>query len=335
MVIWMRNKWPRIATLSIVMLMTAFVVPGASLAEVSEGPHIVCADSMLADFTRSIVGDLATVDYIRPAGVCPAHFDARPSDTNLVADADVIVQLGWEGWLNDLITSTGNSDVDLIKCMGLDEWNVPEGAKAHVDRIAEGLVAIMPDHAATMSANVEAYKAEIDAKASELLARVVAEGVTGKKVICMEWQERFLEWLGFDVVRTYAPPESLSVKDQLNITEVALAEDVVMVIDNLQSGTEFGAHVAAETGVSHVIVTNFPSAYPNTDTFLDMLEYNTDKLIDGAKTYEYKLGDIANLESQVKDLEFLNTLYLTMAIMFMAVAVLMGVVHARSRSRGK
>ena len=330
----MRNR--KFLTLALVtaLLASAFIVPAMSTAEVTEELRIVCADTILADFTENIVGDFATIEYLRPAGICPAHYDARPSDANEVAQADIIVQLGWEGWLNDLVVSSGNADVPRVRCSGLGEWNYPEGAKAHVDKIAEGLSGILPEHVSTISANAQAYKALIDTKAAELQSKVVAEGVKGRQVVCMEWQVDFVEWLGFDVVASYAPPETLSLVDQLNITETASSGDVVMVIDNLQSGTEFGAHVASETGVSHVILTNFPSAYPNTYTYLDMIEYNTDKLIDGAKTYEYKRGDIADLESQVDDLEFQNTLLLTMAIICLCVALFMGVVLRRSRSRG-
>jgi ABC-type Zn uptake system ZnuABC Zn-binding protein ZnuA len=317
-----------------ILMASAFIVPMASAAEATEELRIVCADTILADFTENIVGDIAVVEYLRPAGICPSHYDARPSDANEVARADIIVQLGWEGWLNDLVTSSGNADVPRVMVSGLEEWNYPEGAKAHVDKIADGLSAILPEHAATFETNAAAYKAQIDTKAAELQGKVLVEDVKGRKVVCMEWQQVFVEWLGFDVVATYAPPETLSLADQLDITETASSGDVVMVVDNLQSGTEFGAHVASETGVSHVILTNYPSANPNTYTYLDMLEYNTDQLINGARTYEYKRGDIADLEGQVDDLEFQNTLLLTMAIICLCVALFMGIVLLRSRSRG-
>jgi ABC-type Zn uptake system ZnuABC Zn-binding protein ZnuA len=331
----MTTRSYRTLALVAALLVSAFIVPAASTAETAEELRIVCADTILADFTENVVGDIATVEYLRPAGICPSHYDARPSDASEVAGADIIVQLGWEGWLNDLVDSSGNPEVPRVRCSGLDEWNYPEGAKAHVDKIAEGLSAILPEHAATIDANAVAYKAQIDTKAGELLSKVVAEGVKGRQVVCMEWQVDFVEWLGFDVVATYAPPETLSLAAQLNVTEVAASGDVVMIVDNLQSGTDFGAHVASETGVSHVILTNFPSAYPNTYTYLDMVESNTDKLIDGAKTFEYKRGDIAELESQVQDLEFQNALLLTMAVLCLCVALFMGIVLVRSRSRGE
>jgi ABC-type Zn uptake system ZnuABC Zn-binding protein ZnuA len=318
----------------VVFLLTALAVPGQSVSDGGSEPKIVCANSILADFTANIVGDLARVEYLMPAGVCPAHFDSRPSDATMVAGADVVVQMGWEGWLNNLLESTGKTEVPIVRCGSYGDQNLPEDVHRFVDGIAEGLSAIYPEHSAAFAANAESYKTSVDEKAAELKARVEAEGVAGRKTVVMEWQGAFVEWLGFDVVKRYGSPEGLSVQDQLNVSTTASRDDVVMVVDNLQSGTEFGAQVASQTGKSHVILTNFPSAYPNTYTYLDMIEYNTDKLIDGAKTYEYKQGEIADLESQVDSLETMNTIYLTLAILFLLVAVFVGVVHLRSRSRG-
>ncbi|EMR74443.1 hypothetical protein MBGDF03_01252, partial [Thermoplasmatales archaeon SCGC AB-540-F20] len=61
--------------------------------------------------------------------------------------------------------------------------------------------------------------------------------------------------------------------------------EVCAVIDNLQSGTEFGARVASESGASHVIFTNFPGAVPGADTYLEMITYNTQQLINGTLAY--------------------------------------------------
>jgi ABC-type Zn uptake system ZnuABC Zn-binding protein ZnuA len=313
-------------------LTASLFVLGLAAGAGVEGMGIVCANSLLADLTQNIVGDLVAIEYIMPAGACPAHFDSRPSDVNLVAFADVIVQIGWEGWLNKLVESSGNTDVLRIRTADLGEWNLPHGAKAHVDAIAEALVEFFPEHASRFTANAAAYKEEIDAKGAELLTQVESEDVVGRKVVCMEWLREFVELLGFDVVAVYGPPESLSVGQSLNITAAASEKDVCMIIDNLQSGTDFGSRVASETGVSHVILTNFPKAIPNADTYLEMIEYNAGKLIEGAQMYEYRSGEIAGLESTVEDLRFQRSLYLSTTIVFLLLALFSTVLFIRARS---
>jgi hypothetical protein len=65
-----------------------------------------------------------------------------------------------------------------------------------------------------------------------------------------------------------------------------------------------------------VIFTNFPGAIPGTDTYLDMISYNTDQIINGISTYFYKQGEISKLESYASSLEFQRNLSLFVLIIF-------------------
>ncbi|MCI0497134.1 MAG: zinc ABC transporter substrate-binding protein [Thermoplasmata archaeon] len=278
----------------------SIVIAGVSSAE---SPRIICTNTALADFTDNVLNDTADVGHIMPAGACPSHFDTSPSDVDMIANADVVVSLGWEPWLEDLLVAAENEDVPRVTCPGLDEWNLPSNALLYVDRIAAGLSATGLFDDGTVNASAARYKAEIEARASELLGLVTANGQVGAQVIAMEWQVAFVEWLGYDVVAHYGPPEGLSTADALAIAEAAQGDDIAAIIDNLQSGTDFGANVASESRATHVIFTNFPGAIPGTETYLDMIRYNAERLIDGVETHEYKRGDIADLEDEVASLE--------------------------------
>jgi len=96
-----------------------------------------------------------------------------------------------------------------------------------------------------------------------------------------------------------------------------------------QSGTSFGAQIASETGKSHVIFTNFPGAVPSTDNYLDMITYNTNQLVKGIETYEYKQGDISNLEKQIKNLEFERNISIVLAIIFAIIIFVFYVAYKR------
>jgi len=290
---------------------------------------VVCTNTVLADFTTVLLGENAEVQYIMPGGACPSHFDTCPSDVAMVAEADIIVSLGWEPWLSGLIESSGNTDAIQVKCGGLDEWNLPEGAIAHVEKLASGLGSALQDLNGTIQDNADDYIAEVNAKGIEMTALVSGNGLTGKPVICMEWQSRFVEWLGFDVVEAYSPPEMLSTEDMVNIKEKAEEEEIWLVIDNLQSGTDFGAEVAAGSGATHVILTNFPGGVPNTYTYLDMLEYNTEQLVNGAETYEYKQGEISELEDEVQGLELQRAAFLGLSAVLALLVVILFVALKR------
>jgi len=281
----MKKKFKKAIPLILVAFIATNIMMPTALGE-EETIQIVCTNSALADFTSNIIIDNVTIEYIMPAGVCPAHFDTSPSDVSKIVNADIIISLGWEPWLESLLNKSGNSDYTEIKCQGLGEWNIPTGAIAYVEKITDGLKTAIPEKETIIQENADIYLTAINEKAEELKNQIETEGFTDRKIVSMEWQKDYLEWIGLNVTYYYPPPEGLSVQDELEVITAASAEGVAAVVDNLQSGTEFGARVAGESGVSHVIFSNFPGAIPNTDTYLEMITYNTDQLIKGIKSFD-------------------------------------------------
>jgi len=291
--------------------------------------HVVCTNTTLADFTAHLLnGTDSTVDHIMPAGVCPAHFDTRPSDVQRIASADIIIALGWEPWLQDLLDASGVSPTR-INCAGLGEWNLPSGARTYVKALQENLSAALPPRQQLIRDNTVRYLEDINQTAQEAQQMITSKGYTGKKVVCMEWQQAFVLWLGLNVTATYAPPERLSTQDMLNITAAAAGSDVCAVIDNLQSGTDFGSSIAADAQISHVVLTNFPGAAPGAGTYLEMLTYNTEQLVNGISSHQHKQGEINDLEGDISALQIQRDVTLTLTIISAGAAILLFVLYRR------
>lgn len=295
-----------------------------------ETTTIVCTNSVLADFTAQLITENVTIEYIMPAGACPAHFDTCPSDIALITAADIIISLGWEPWLTSVLAAAENIDAHQIKCTQLGEWNVPSNAKKYVEKISTELSLLFPSLNASLSANANTYFNEINETVTHLVEMIELNRYEDEKVICMQWQKDFVESLGLNVTYSYGPPEGLSTQDMLNASQEATATDIVAIIDNLQSGTEFGSRIASECGASHVIFTNFPGAVPGTETYLEMLTYNTQQLINGITTYEYKQGDIASLEDQLSTTELQRNTAIIIAGIF-AVLTLVFIIMYRKK----
>jgi ABC-type Zn uptake system ZnuABC Zn-binding protein ZnuA len=211
----------------------------------------------------------------------------------------------------------------------MGEWNIPSGAKSYVEHLKEHLSEILLEQNETIKSNAESYILEIDEKAEELKNSIQTKGYNNSKIISMSWQKDFLEWLGLHVTYSYGPPQGLSAKDQLDVINASNQEDICVIVDNLQSGTDFGARVASESGASHVIFTNFPGAIPGTDTYLDMIEYNTGQLIKGIDTYEYKLGEINTLQNQLEDLELQRNISLFFVAIFLILSFVLYLLYKK------
>ena len=327
---------PRPAVVLIIALsMISWIGAIAPASAEEDAVRIVCTNSALADFAMHVLGDelaeSSSVEYIMPAGVCPSHFDTSPSDVVTIASADVVISLGWEPWLSDLLEASGNDDAYTITCLGLGEWNIPSGAASHIETIADGLSWFAPEWAGIMSANGDNYTMQIEASYESARQQIQSLGLNGTKVVTIEWYSLFLTGLGFEVVASYGAPEGLSTEDVIEITEKCDNPEVAMVVDNLQSTVDFGANLASDLGKEHVVLSNFPGAIPGKYTYLDNLAYNVEELINAATAYDETQSELSELESQVSSLEF-QRLALVSAVAVLAVLLTLSIVISRRRT---
>ena len=313
------------------VLLSAIFFSTASAED--EVVNIVCTNSALADFAINVFGEelesSVSVEYIMPAGVCPSHFDTSPSDVVAIASADVVISLGWEPWLTDLLDASGNDDAHEIICMGLGDWNIPSGAAAHIAVIADGLTKFAPDWADMFEGNAADYSARIEESYEYARLQMESLGLNGTKVVTIEWYSAFLTGLGFEVVASYGAPESLSTNDIMEVTAKCDDNEVSMVVDNLQSTVDFGANLASEFGKEHVILSNFPGAIPGKYSYLDNMAYNVGELANAAQAYKETQNEIAELESEVSSLEFQRIALLSAVAVMTALLLLSFVISRR------
>ncbi len=253
---------------------TLFVLILASmlLAPAAAEMNVVATTTVLEDLVKQVGGDEVTVTSIVSSSICPGHWDLKPSQVNAIAEADLIVQHGIEGWLPPL-----EEGQRLEKLPGI--WNTPQAASEKVQKIQAVLTEMDPENADLYQAGLEAFSAEMGEIEANLTGRAAEAGADQVKVLCMEWQTDFVSSLGFEVVQTYGSEETLSMKDVADLITAGKDEGVSIVVANLQSGTALGEQMANEIGAEYVILTNFPGAVEGTDTIQQMIRYNGEAML--------------------------------------------------------
>ncbi len=241
-------------------------------------PTVVVTHAVLGEFTEVVGGDLIEVTTIIPSGFCPSHYDLRPSDIAAVSNASLVIYSGFEPWMESLLASVGDASHPAQAVQLPGSWNRPDDAAAKVDAIVAALTELLPEEAAIFEENATAYKEDLAFLAATLKEEADHLDVKSIPVIAMAWQATFVSWLGFDVVATYGVPETLSLRDLVDLAQVGTEKGALLVIDNLQSGVNFGAKLAREIGALHVVLTNFPGAMPGTETVPAMFKANAASL---------------------------------------------------------
>jgi zinc transport system substrate-binding protein len=97
--------------------------------------------------------------------------------------------------------------------------------------------------------------------------------------MCNEQLTGLVKWMGLNIVSTYGRPDSLTPQVVKDLVDLARAEEVVLLIDNLQSGAEAAAQMAEELGCSRVTFTNFPGGFDGTETWEKAITYDIDLVL--------------------------------------------------------
>ncbi len=278
-----------IPTIILVILLIAFLNTSHVALASNDKPLVVCTTSVLASIVRDLAGESVDVKYIVSPSLCPGHYDVKPGDVETIKSADLILAHGMEwkfGWLKSLVEAanqTGELKAYIANVTGA--WNTPPALRSMYEKVASLLFEAL---GLNVSANLSKCLSAIDNVEAELRNIARENEFNETPVACMLWQESFVEYLGFDVVASYGPPEKLSVKDIENVEKNITEREAKLVIDNMHSGVDIGEKISEDTGAIHVILINFPESVVGVSNITDMMLYNARILADSLKYYEYK-----------------------------------------------
>lgn len=183
----------------------------------------------------------------------PAEYDFRPRDIQLALDADYVIWAGYEPFIRNLVEAANIPEEQVLL---VHTNNSPPILEESVAQLAASLG--REEQFAQWAEQLRALAAELEAGAAAADTASITAAVQGH-------QERFVRWLGYDVVVVYGPGEVTPGK----ITEL-VAADPDVIIDNWHSAQ---GEAFAQEGRPYYSLLNFPGPR-DTVTLLDVLRHN-------------------------------------------------------------
>ncbi len=279
-----------IVTLAALLL----VVLLAPLSCACPSADIVTGSSLIAGIAQDVADGKLEIHNLIPPGMCPGHYDVKPSDIETLANSSALFIHDYQQNLKNitgLIDAADNPDL-IIKVIEVpDAPMVPEVQSQTVDKIAQALSEIDSANSAYYQQRAKGKMQAALAKGEEMKDRFQKAKVSGVKVICSGMQTGFVKWAGFDVVATYGRPEELSVVEVEQLVIKAKQAGVALVIDNLQSGGVRKSEVIAQDiGAIQVTISNFPGGFDGTETWEKAIDKNVDLILEALDEWRQQLG---------------------------------------------
>jgi zinc/manganese transport system substrate-binding protein len=262
----MRRRSRIVCSLS--LLLPLLILPPGCEPE-GEPARLAVTNSYLESAAREFLGAETPMLRLAGPGMCPGHFDMRPSQARALADCEVLLRFDFQASLeNKLSRAEALRVVPVTVDAGLAS---PAGYGQACAQIAAEL-----DLSSARLAEVQSRLAALEAQAG---ARLDEAGVRGATVVCSVHQAAACRQLGLGVVAEFAAADRTTPQQIDAVLRTGRARGVRCVIANRPEGVELADAIAARLGVPVVVFHNFPDTVGDESGFDRMYLANLDRLI--------------------------------------------------------
>ncbi len=259
-----------------------------------ESVDIMAGSSLIANIIQDVAAGKLETRTIIPPGVCPGHYDMKPSDVEALANSKALFIHDYQQYfqnINGAVDAADNPDLIIRVLNVTGNWMVPQVQAEAVAAITEGLGEIDPDNVAYYYDKAVERIQAILTKGEEVENTLSDAEVGNVTVICAEMQQGFVNWAGFNIVATFGRPEDLSPAQIADLIDTAQETGAALIIDNLQSGSEtLGASIGEDVETIPVTISNFPGGLEDTDTWEKAIDKNVDLLLDALDEWREQYG---------------------------------------------
>jgi zinc/manganese transport system substrate-binding protein len=267
--------------------------------------QVVTSFSILADLTHEVGGERIEVTNFVGADADAHVYEPSPDDAKALLSADLIIAngLGFEPWLERLVTSTQpkgkriNASTGVLPLMLDDEgeqvpdphaWQSLSNAEVYVHNIAKALSEVDSAHAQEYATRRDDYLARLKALRQEANSRFATLPASQRKVVT---SHDAFGYLGQAWQLKFIAPQGLSTHDEPSAAEVAALirqlrnEGVRAVfVENIRD-PRLIQQIAAEAGatVGGTLYSDALASEAPANTYLGMFKHNLDTFMAALK----------------------------------------------------
>ncbi len=275
----------------IIIILFCFAPEAAASHETSGNKlQVVVTIPVLADFVRSIGGELVSVKSVITGMENPHTYGPRASDIKSLAGADVFVRVGLnlETWSERLVENAGNPHLVQVTasrdCEIIDNnphvWMDIDNARRMVRAIMQGMSRANPSHSKDYRRNAvryDKYLQKMDIEIREDLARVSGSAV----ITAVPAFSYFLRHYGIEEAGTIIsmPGKEPSGRHLRDIISLMRKKGIRLILTVPQFSRRLPDMIAGETGAVVVTLADLTGSLPGSDTYSEMLAEDTRRII--------------------------------------------------------
>ena len=264
---------------------------------------ILTSTTLLADITRNIAGDSASVESILPIGADPHGYQPTPRDVAKVTDSKLLIVNGaeYEHFLESILDNAGGEKEVVEASAGINPrsdangvdphmWLDPNNIIVYVENIREALTHYDPDGAAAYQSNADAYVAklnDLDVWITEQVSQIPVEKrllVTNHEALGY-FAEQYDFTIAGTVIESFSSGASPSAAQMASLIEQIRTSGALAIFLDASDNALLAQQIADETGVSVITDLHLESLTvgPPAASYIDMMKHNVTLIVEALK----------------------------------------------------
>jgi zinc transport system substrate-binding protein len=257
---------------------TPETAPAANVA-----PRVAATNSYLEAAVLDVLGGREPVLRLAEPGMCPGHFDIRPSQVNDLRRCRLLLRLDFQASLDAKLSNLSDGGLKIREILVPGGLCEPSSYLGACDQVGETLVAEQLADRATVDRRLAAINTRIKARTAWCRDQIVKAGWSGRSVLCSGHQEAFCTWLGLKVAATFSGADSAAIGDIEWAIRAGESAGVGAVIANLPEGRRMADALGQRLNARVVVFGNFPMMQGDGPPFDELLTSNVTALVGAAR----------------------------------------------------
>jgi zinc/manganese transport system substrate-binding protein len=266
----------------------------------ADKPHVVASFSILGDMVAQVGGDDIELTTLIGANSDPHAFSPSPAHAVTIARADLVVinGLGFEGWMERLITSSGYAGPVLMASEGVSPlvtgipahtdfhaWQDATNGKRYITNIRDALIRIDAKNAAGYNSRAQAAITELAQLDAWIKSQISSIPKDKRRLMTTHNSFGYYE-RAYGV--TFIAPIGISTDSEPSAAEIASLVDQLraehlqaIFLENI-SANRLGTQLSVDTG-THIGGTLYSDALSDASgqaaSYTALLRHNTQQMV--------------------------------------------------------
>ena len=233
---------------------------GDSSSERRLHADIATSTTYLGCAAGEFIHDTNRIIRLVPPGMCPAHFDIRPSQVQRLRGCKVLIRFDFEKSLDRKVAGVIGMGLKIAEVKIPGGLCQPESYLSACKQVGEALLSAGIITQDTYNHVIENVSARMKRLNDWVSRKVQSAGLTDRAVVASVHQAKFCKGMGLKVVATFSNSDTASTAEISAVVESARRAGVKLVIANRPEGRRLADKIASMIDAKVIVFDNFPSS---------------------------------------------------------------------------